>query len=290
MYIRWLQYGVFQPVYRPHAQEQIAPEPVFHDKQTQDIIRQYIKLRYQLLPYNYSLAVENSLTGMPLMRPMLFEDDKWLEEKSQYLWGDSFLVKPVTDPGVSKVDIDLPEGGWFDFWSGKYYSGNEKVSIETELTHLPVLVRAGSFIPMVESVQTTRDYSTDRLDVHYYAHPSVKQSEGVMYDDDGKTPDTLSTNQYQTIQFNASHERGDLLLGFNVSGDFQGAPESRTVTNIVHNWQRKPSSVSVNDVKLNVVSDEQELASRQNGAFWDKKRKSLKIKFTLDEKVTLKIN
>ena len=67
LYIRWLQYGVFQPVYRPHAQEHIAAEPVFHDRETRDIVRDYIKLRYRLLPYNYTLAYDNSTTGMPLM-------------------------------------------------------------------------------------------------------------------------------------------------------------------------------------------------------------------------------
>ncbi|MGB5576723.1 MAG: TIM-barrel domain-containing protein, partial [Woeseiaceae bacterium] len=72
LYIRWLQYGVFQPVYRPHAQEHIPAEPVFHDRETRNIVRNYIKLRYRLLPYNYTLAFENSTSGMPLMRPLFF--------------------------------------------------------------------------------------------------------------------------------------------------------------------------------------------------------------------------
>ena len=67
MYIRWLQYGVFQPVYRPHAQEHIAPEMVFHDSDTIETLRPWLNLRYQLLPYNYTLAYQNSLTGMPLL-------------------------------------------------------------------------------------------------------------------------------------------------------------------------------------------------------------------------------
>jgi oligosaccharide 4-alpha-D-glucosyltransferase len=68
LYIRWLQYGVFQPVYRPHAQEHIPAEPVFHDRETRNIVRDFIKLRYRLLPYVYTLAYENSTTGMPLRR------------------------------------------------------------------------------------------------------------------------------------------------------------------------------------------------------------------------------
>ncbi|MCF6192958.1 MAG: hypothetical protein L3J46_01340, partial [Kangiellaceae bacterium] len=94
MYIRWLQYGVFQPIYRPHAQAHIPPEPVFHDQQTQNILRKFIKLRYQLLPYNYNLAYQNSTTGMPLMRPIFFEDEansSLFDIKDSYFWGEAFL-------------------------------------------------------------------------------------------------------------------------------------------------------------------------------------------------------
>ena len=101
MYIRWLQYGIFQPVFRPHAQDNIAPEPVFHKGKTKDILRTYVELRYAMLPYNYSLAFENSLTGMPLMRPMFFEDEadlSLIDEKDQYFWGDALFCLLYTSP------------------------------------------------------------------------------------------------------------------------------------------------------------------------------------------------
>ncbi|MFT6268756.1 MAG: oligosaccharide 4-alpha-D-glucosyltransferase [Alphaproteobacteria bacterium] len=88
LYTRWLQYGAFQPVYRPHAQDHIAPEPVFHDHTTQNITREYIKLRYRLLSYNYSLSINNSLTDIPMMRPFL-----WTIQVNQ-------LVEPMLIYGV----------------------------------------------------------------------------------------------------------------------------------------------------------------------------------------------
>ena len=194
MYIRWLQYGVFQPVYRPHAQEHIAPEPVFHDRETRRIVGDYIRLRYRMLPYIYTLAWENSTTGMPLMRPLFFvdEDDPALiDEKDAYLWGDAFLVAPVTDPGIDSVDVDLPPGAWFDFWDGTRYEGGRTASVGVTLETIPVLVRAGSFVPMTGEIQTTRDYSSEKLAVHYYADDSVERSTGVMYDDDGVVPGRL---------------------------------------------------------------------------------------------------
>jgi oligosaccharide 4-alpha-D-glucosyltransferase len=169
LYIRWLQYGVFQPVYRPHAQEHIPAEPVFHDRETRDIVRDAIKLRYRLLPYNYTLAYENSATGMPLMRPVFFEEESvpWLIDiKDSYFWGDAFYVTPVTDPDMDNVSVLVPPGTWFDFWTNEVYEGNQIADIPVTLETIPVLVRAGSFVPMVDAVQTTRDYSSESLILH----------------------------------------------------------------------------------------------------------------------------
>ncbi|WP_338027391.1 TIM-barrel domain-containing protein [Colwellia maritima] len=129
-----MQYGVFQPIYRPHAQDNIAPEVVFHDKETQDILRKFIKLRYNLLPYNYTLAYENSTTGMPLMRPLFFEDESnttLMNNATSYLWGDAFLVTPVVDIGVKSVSVPLPKGVWFNYFSGERHQGNQTVNIAT---------------------------------------------------------------------------------------------------------------------------------------------------------------
>ena len=277
MYIRWLQYGVFQPVYRPHAQEQIAPEPVFHDKNTQDIIREYIKLRYRLLPYNYSLAYENSLTGMPLMRPMLFEGEKWLDEKDQFFWGANFLVKPVTDAGIKSVDVMLPEGVWFDFWTDKKYQGEQTIKVDTDLSHLPVLVRGGAFIPMVDPVQSTRDYHTRNLHLHYYADDAVKTASGVMYDDDGTDPDTIQNKQYEILKFNAGQNEKSLQIEIVKHGEYASAPESRSITLHIHNWPNAPSSILIDGEPI-------------TDSNWEKQNKVLKVKLNLKDKVTLNIH
>lgn len=248
MYIRWLQYGVFQPVYRPHAQQDIAPEPVFHDDFTQDIIREYIKLRYQLLPYNYSLAYENSLTGMPLMRPMMFEDESnssYFELGDQYLWGDSFLVKPVTQAGVEQVKVTLPGGVWFDFWDDTIYSGQQQVTINTNIKHLPVLVRAGAFIPMVDPVQSTQDYSSESLTLHYYDHQSIDASDGVMFEDDGQDSMAIANQSFEKLLFTSTRGTDSLYIELASLGHYPGMPENRIVELIIHNISKRPTSVAI---------------------------------------------
>jgi len=285
MYIRWLQYGVFQPIYRPHAQDNIAPEVVFHDKGTQDILRKFIKLRYQLLPYNYSLAYENSTTGMPLMRPIFFEDEanlSLIDNNKSYLWGDAFLVTPVVDAGITSVSVPLPKGVWFNYFTNnnqpaKKYQGGQTVAIKTDIETLPVLVRAGSFIPMIESIQSTQDYDNSKLTLHYYADSSVNSADYEMYEDDGKTHQAIDKGLYELLQFSAQQKADKLQINLNrmqgsAKSNQQGSkgypdmPAQRDMTLVIHNWPTKPNNIYLGGKKLAT-------------GIWDKAQKTLTVSF-----------
>ncbi len=292
LYIRWLQYGVFQPVFRPHAQDNIAPEPIFHDQQTKDILREFVKLRYAMLPYNYSLAYENSLTGMPLMRPVFFEDptnDDLIDIKDSYFWGDAFLVKPITEPNLTAVSMDLPKGVWFDYWTKKRYEGNQSIRLATQLDRLPVMVRGGSFIPMVEPVQSTDDYTTQTLTLHYYADPSIKSSSGTMYDDDGVDPNAIKNNAFEKLIFNAQQKENQLNISLKRQGQYQTMPESRALTLLIHNWSTSTKVISINHKPIDLVNDKQTFAGASQAGFWDKDSRLLQIKFSWSEDLELEI-
>lgn len=284
MYIRWLQYGVFQPVYRPHAQEQIAPEPVLHDKETKDILREYVKLRYRLFPYNYSLAYQNSTTGMPLMRPLFFEneaDTNLIANKDSYLWGDAFLVTPVTAAGIKSVSVQLPTGVWLDYWTDKVYQGGQTIQQPTDLTRLPVLVRAGSFVPMVSAVQSLKDYSSRQLELHYYHDSSITQAKGQMYEDDGVSPDSLKSGQYELLTFGAVADNNNLTFELNRTGlGYAGMPKQREVTLVVHQWV-KAAEVLVNGKTLKWVGSEAEMTA--GTAWFDKAKQQLRVKLNWDQ-------
>jgi len=279
MYIRWLQYGVFQPVYRPHAQEHIPAEPVFHDLKTRDLVREFIRLRYRLLPYVYTLAWENSTTGMPLMRPLFFEDESDLtliDEKDAFLWGDAFLVAPVMDPGVENVEIDLPAGIWFDFWDGTRYEGGRAASVPVTLETIPVLVRGGSFVPMTDVVETTRDYSSDELTVHYYADATITESAGTMYEDDGESHGSLAGGHYELLSFKAHRDSDSLTIELQRNGDgYEGMPTERSVTIVIHNWSAELAVLRFDD---NDIPIRDELPGRGTGATYDKDADRLTIR------------
>ncbi len=291
MYIRWLQYGIFQPIYRPHGQDNIAPEAVFHDKRTQDILREYIKLRYKLLPYNYTLAYQNSTTGMPLMRPLFFEQEvedvseQALEGKlgdiddltvfdnaSSYLWGDAFLITPVVSANVSSVAVDLPAGVWFDYFTSdnkaaKKYQGNQAINLPTSLETLPVLVRAGAFIPMIDDIQSTQDYDASKLTLHYYADKSVSSADYEMYEDDGKTYQAIEKGLFELLQFSAKQQK-HLSISLNRTGKgYNTMPKERNMTLVIHNITQAPNKISLNNKVI-------------KNAIWLEKNNTLTVTFT----------
>lgn len=206
LYLRWLQYGVFQPIFRPHAQEAVASEAVYKDIITKAKAKEIIELRYRLLPYNYNIAFENHKTGMPLMRPLFFEEpeNKNLSGTSQtYLWGNDFLVTPIIKAGVKEATVYFPKGNnWFDFFGNEdKHSGGKTETVKTADNHIPVFVRGGAFIPMSKIVQNTEVYSQSELEIHYYYDADVKNSKLELYLDDGSTPDAFEKGKYEMLTF-----------------------------------------------------------------------------------------
>lgn len=279
LYTRWLQYGVFQPVFRPHAQEHIAPEPVFHEKKTEGLAKEAVDLRYSLLPYNYTLAFENHTKGTPLMRPLLFEepDNKTLYGMSEtYLWGSDFLVSPITKAGLSTKSIYFPKNtNWFDFFTDKAYQGGQKYTIATKEKHIPVFVRGGAFVPMVKPMQSTDYYTTKELFIHYYFDKTIKSSSGKMYDDDGKTPNAYEKDEFELLSFESSLENKDLKLSFSREQGKarKGIQKTRNIQLIVHNIIQKPQSVIIGDQKVKLYK------SDKGQAYWNKQDNTLRLAF-----------
>ena len=290
LYIRWLQYGVFQPVYRPHAQEHIAPELVFHDSGTIDTLRPWLELRYQLLPYNYTLAYHNSQTGIPLMRPLFYLDEQnsaLLEEKNSYLWGDAFLVAPITEPGVSEWPIKLPGGVWFDYFTGKRFSQTGEVKLPVTIDTIPILVKAGSFVPMIKPIQRTADYTSSELTLHYYADSSVECAKGEMYEDDGKTPDAVAKGGYELLNFYYLRQDGEQRFELRRSaGQYAGRPSERELTLVVHNQSATPEYISVDGRYIQLVPQQARFNRMQNVAWYDKASKQIKVKLNWQADIT----
>ncbi len=215
LYTRWLQYGVFQPVFRPHGQEHIPAEPIFHDRKTKQLAKESIALRYRLLPYNYSLAFENSSTGMPLMRPLFFEDinDFSNTYHEGYFWGNDFWIHPVLSPNQKRAAIYFPKGDeWVDFYNGKFYEGGKRIQVPIKEEHIPTYVKSGSIIPMISHLNRTEDYDFSCLELHYFKGIHAKDHKGVLYFDDGITPQAYEKGAYEQLLYRTEHSKDQLKI------------------------------------------------------------------------------
>ena len=243
LYLRWLQYGVFNPIFRPHAQEDVASEVAYKDVHTKAKAKKAVELRYQLLPYNYTLAFENNQKGTPLMRPLFFEEpsnEKLLNEKESYFWGDAFLIKPITKAGVTSTEVYFPKSNnWFDFYSGKKYAAGSTETVAVAETSIPTFVRGGSFVPMIETIQNTSKYSLDNFNLHFYFDDSVKSSTGKLYNDNGETPQAFEKGQFEILNFNSNNNGNILVLKLTANVGKNYLSTDKNVTIVVHNLKAK---------------------------------------------------
>lgn len=243
LYLRWLQYGVFNPIFRPHAQEDVASEVAYKDVHTKAKAKKAVELRYQLLPYNYTLAFENNQKGTPLMRPLFFEEptnEKLLNEKESYFWGNAFLIKPITKAGVTSTEVYFPKSNnWFDFYSGKKYVAGSTETVVVAETSIPTFVRGGSFVPMIETIQNTSKYSLDNFNLHFYFDDSVKTSTGKLYNDNGESPEAFEKGQYEILNFNSNNNGNILVLKLTATVGKNYVSTDKNVTVVVHNLKAK---------------------------------------------------
>ncbi|TRX70255.1 TIM-barrel domain-containing protein [Carboxylicivirga sp. M1479] len=284
LYTRWLQYGAFQPIFRTHAQEEIPPEPIFWDDSTKNIVRDYIKLRYQLMPYNYTLMYENSAMGIPMMRPLFYADNNpaLLDDTKTYLWGDYILVSPVVEKGVTSQKVYLPNDAiWINYFSGEKVIGGQTIDVPVDINTIPIFIKAGSFIPMVPAFQNMDEYTSENLTLHYYHDTRILHGRGYMYEDDGITSDLNQEPASETITFDC-YNRGNLTFKIvPISYEYEGKPSVRHIEFVIHDFSSKTKNIQIGEDKFKVRRSKRKYKEEEQGAIYNSKTGELKVKFLL---------
>lgn len=273
LYLRWLQYGVFNPIYRVHGDPHAPVEPYAYPDSIQEILHRFIDLRYRLLPYNYSLAWLNSTQGIPVTKP-LFAEELYYEALSgvtnTYLWGNDILVAPILEPGQTHRRLYLPKGVWFDFFNDEKLFGSRWINQPVTLQTIPVFVRGGAFIPMTEPITNTKDYSSQHLTLHYYHTTEVPVSTFTMYEDDGITRNAFAKNQYELLNFR-SHAAEDILLMTlkrEIAGTYPDMPAKRNITLVVHGMETAPERIMAGSTSIQPVTSLKSLQSDATPGYW----------------------
>ena len=234
LYTRWLQMACFTPILRPHGSD-IPSEPVYFNDTTRKIVRRFMKLRYKLLPYIYTLTYEANQFGYPIIRPLFYEfpaDTTCFNIENEYMFGDEILVAPVIESQQKTKQVYLPSGAnWYDFWTNEKYQGGRWISVGVNLETIPIFIKAGSFIPMTLPVNSTDNYSTKELTLTYYFDSSLDDNSYSMFDDDGSTYGSIEKNKYELITIERKYIN-DKLTEYHVktTGEgYEGQPESRSI-------------------------------------------------------------
>lgn len=232
LYARWYQFGAFSPSFRSHGRtwwtrlpwgwglsergplETRTPpaKSAMNNPDIEPVAKKYTELRYRLLPYTYTLTWQARTTGMPLMRAMWlhYPDDAYARGLGdQYLWGRDLLIAPVYKPDAQFRQVYLPEGDWYDWWTGEKHEGGRPVTREVDLSTMPIYVRAGAIIPL----DPVRQYATQQVDgpTTLRVYPG-RDGTFELYSDDGKTLDYLE-GEYSLTRIHWDDEARRLTIG-----------------------------------------------------------------------------
>ena len=263
LYVRWMQYGLFCPVFRSHGAD--APREIwqFGEKGTPvyDAIEKMIRLRYRLIPYLYSTAWQVTSNNESFLRPLFSDfasDKKVWDVADEFMFGRSILACPIVNPqyteekvihtdamtgwdrqearGESAVQVDfttsktaikyLPKGAlWYDFWTGKAYQGGKSVTLETTFDRVPMFVRAGSILPLGPEMQYVGEKAWDNLEFRLY--PGADGT-FTLYEDEGDNYN-YERGVYATVVFSWSDKVRTLTIGAR-KGEYPGMLLKRQFT------------------------------------------------------------
>jgi oligosaccharide 4-alpha-D-glucosyltransferase len=257
LYTRWQQMGAFFPVMRAHGSGVVPTEPVYYVDPYKSIVKDFIKLRYQLLPYNYTLAYENSTTGMPPARPLFFDDPALTWVDDEYFWGDDFLVAPVLVEGATSRWVQFPRGRWIDFFRMTSYDEGQMAEIETPLENMPVFVRAGALIPMLAGIQHTGEYLSDKYLVRYFPDPDISLGSAKIYIDDGLTQKAVTENKFSIVRLEADYQANHAEITMSRAGTgFDGEPIEKQMVFKIERAAANPTSLTFNSVTVPIAIDQ----------------------------------
>ena len=231
LYVRWLQLGTFSPVLRTHSQRFAEP---YHYPEYRDIILPLVKMRYEWLPYNYTLAYENAAKGYPLVRPLNFESvgatpyDSIVDE---YMWGSEVLVAPVLEKGAVSREVVFPAGVWIDYADPAVaYAGPDTVTYAAPLDRLPLFIKNGAFIPLAEyEMENTGEYDASRYTVRYYPRGDVRSSY-TMYEDNRLSNSSLERGDFALIQFDGDASAKEIRVKMELTGDYPGMAADKEIS------------------------------------------------------------
>lgn len=227
LFIRWFQYGTFNPILRVHGTRNPDENELWsYGPDAQKILVKFDDLRYRMLPYIYSLAWKTTSESYTPMRPLVmdFRDDVRAQNiGDQFMFGPAFLVNPVTEPAATSRTVYLPDAKWYDFWNGNSQGGGRMISAIAPLDRLPLYIRAGSILPLGPTMEWSTQKPEDPIELRIYRGAD---GDFTLYEDENDTYN-YEKGAYATIAMHWDDAKQTLTIG-DRKGQFPGMLQSRT--------------------------------------------------------------
>ncbi len=221
LYTRWFEYAAFLPIFRSHGSRK-ENEVWSYGKQAEPILEKYLKLRYDLLPYFYSVEYQTAQTGAPILRALFMDfpnDPRVTDLGDEYMLGPAFLVAPVLEQGATSRRVYLPAGtDWYFYWTNQRVHGGQTITVSAPIDTLPLFVRAGSIIPMGSTIMST---AQPQKITKIRVYPGAS-GDFTLFDDDGVS------YGYEQGKDRVSHLHWDNATGTlsHTGADFWSGPDS----------------------------------------------------------------
>jgi len=258
--LRWFQLGAFMPFFREHChRESERREPWMFSKETLGRIRKFIHLRYQLLSYWYTCFYQNHINGFPVMRPLwsMFPNDEELYKiEDQFLVGESLLIKPILDPGVTEFEVAFPKGHtWYNFFDFQQCNHSK---FSAEHNSIGVYIKGGSILPLIQykKILSSVDLKDEPF-VFIVAPDKNGRAQGELFIDDGHTFN-YQKGKYLYKKLSLDH---GVLSSNNNHFDESFALKNSVVLIILLGYEQPPQKVTAlnktngNSIQLNVSHD-----------------------------------
>ncbi|WP_367753395.1 glycoside hydrolase family 31 protein [Flavobacterium sp. WC2430] len=222
LYARWIQLGVFHPFCRTHSSgDHGDQEPWAFDDEVIDITRKFVSLRYQLLPYLYTMFYQYIEEGIPMLKPLVYFDQDDIQthyRNDEFVFGNQILVCPILEPNGIGRRMYIPRGQWYNYWTNNMVKGGKEMWVDTQFDEIPVFIKAGSVIPKypVQQYVGELDFEELILDLYYKAG----KEKSVVYEDAQDGYD-YKKGRYSFLTFRVTGKEKEINIQLHKDGKYE---------------------------------------------------------------------
>lgn len=257
LYARWIQLGVFHPFCRTHSSgDHGNQEPWAFDEEVINITRKFVSLRYQLLPYLYTMFWQYIEEGVPMLKPLVYydqDDTQTHYRNDEFIFGNQILVCPILEPNAVGRRMYIPRGEWYNYWTNEFATGGREVWVDTKFDEIPVFVKAGAVIPKYPVQQFVGELEFDELTLDLYYKNGKEKS--VVYEDAQDGYD-YKKGRYSFLSFRTIGKEKELIIQLHKEGKYD-TPYSKYRINLI-GLPFKVTEIEIDNEKVEFDSERYE--------------------------------